>query len=1082
MDKPNPTNEQKDTEINASDSPQCLSSLSDSVVASVISDPARLKALRDTGLLDSLPEEGFDRLTDLATQIFKAPVSLVTLVDGERQFFKSSQGLPEPWATTRETPLTHSFCQYVVGRSLPLAINNAPEHALVKTNGAVKDMSIIAYLGVPIMTTDGRHTLGAFCVIDTVPRQWTDDDVKLLTNLAQSLVTEIEMRHNIRAMNQAEKRLQRAIRGSQDGLWEWNVQENTVYISPQSKAILGFTEEDFASTAQTWSQLIHPEDYEKAREKFDSYVALCNQTAILSESHEASADEGSSSFCHEEYEDQYRMRSKQGTYRWLQVRGIGSCGGNGKLLLLSGSHTDITDRKRADNEMKSQTHALKTQAETLKKQASDLEKSRNLAISSARAKSQFLANMSHEIRTPMNGVIGMVGLLTETPLTPEQQEYLRTIRTSSEALLGIINDILDLSKIESGSLAIDDVPFVLRTMVEEVGELLAPRVFEKDLELALSVAPSLPPVVRGDAGRIRQILLNLGGNAIKFTETGHVEIAAFAMPRQDGDTKNTVRLRFIVADTGIGIVPDRLGAIFDSFTQADPSTTRKYGGTGLGLTISRQLAQLMGGDISLVSTVGVGSTFALDVPLNIETDGEIAAITLAAQAITSLSDLDKAQKVELIMQRKRVLIIDDVPANRRILREQLSAWGARVDEAESGMEGIRLLQSVGTTEEMFSLAIVDMYMPGMDGKTTAQLIKGDPRFGDLPVILLSSGLAAREFQRSNSGGNNLFASVLSKPVRQADLLAGVLSATGRTDKTSVPTVILASQQESISELAGETLRIIHSANDSTLLNGVRILIAEDNPVNQKVALALLNKWGCPPPVAVENGRLAVEKVMEVSGTDDAFDVVLMDIQMPEMDGLTATEKIRDMEEARRCKPLPIIALTAHAMTGDRERCLAAGMSDYVAKPVRPDALKSVLQKWLGIKSVPSGISTVARLNGKEDDLSVVGLQTLNEARLRESCGDDTEVIAEVVADYQNSVPGLFAKIATAAASEDAEATQFAAHTLKGSSRTVGAETLAFLCGRIEVSAKTDDFESITDSLQAARHEWDHVVGALARFV
>lgn len=1081
MDTPNPTNEPEDSHKKVAYSSESLPIMSEQEIPSMVLDPARLQALRATGLLDSLPENAFDRLTNLAAKIFKAPVSLISLVDSDRQFFKSACGLPEPWATARETPLSHSFCQYVVGRSAPLAIHNAPLDALVKTNGAVRDLNVIAYLGVPITTPDGLYTLGSFCVIDTVPRHWTNEDIELLVSLSQSLMTEIGMRHHIRALNKVEQRLQRAIRGSQDGLWEWDIQNNTVFISPQSKSILGYTDEEFASNAQTWTQLIHPEDYEKAKLKFDSYVALCKQNAPSPDSELISPttlEEDFSYFSSAEYEDEYRMRSKDGRYRWVHVRAIGSYGASGNLLLLSGSHTDVTDRKRAENELKSQSQALKTQAETLKQQAIDLERSRNIAISSARAKSQFLANMSHEIRTPMNGVIGMVSLLSETSLTLEQHEYLRTIRTSSEALLGIINDILDLSKIESGSLAIDDVPFVLRTMVEEACELLTPRVFEKDLELACSIAPALPPVLRGDAGRIRQILLNLGGNAVKFTESGHIEVATFAMPRQDGDTKNTMRLRFIVADTGIGITPDRLGAIFDSFTQADPSTTRKYGGTGLGLTISRQLAQLMGGDISVVSAVGVGSTFALDLPLQIETNAELAAVTLAAQAITSLPDMDKTQKIENLLQRKRVLVIDDVPANRRILREQLSAWGARVDEAESGMEGIRVLQSVGNSEDAFDLTIVDMHMPGMDGKTTAQLIKGDPRFGDMPVILLSSGLAVREFQRGGAGGNNLFAAVLSKPVRQADLLAGILSATGRSEKLPSSPAIVPVEREVMPEIEAP-LRTMNSVNDSTLLNGIRILIAEDNPVNQKVALALLNKWGCPPPVAVENGRLAVEKITEVSGTNDAFDVVLMDIQMPEMDGLTATEKIRDMEEARRWKPVPIIALTAHAMTGDRERCLAAGMSDYVAKPVRPDALKSVLQKWLGGKVGSGGI---ARLNGKDAELAATGLQTLNEARLRESCGDDDEVIAEVVADYQESVPGLFVKIATAATSADAEATQFGAHTLKGSSRTVGAEILAFLCERIEVTAKSGDFIAVAEYVQTAREEWDRVVDALVRFL
>ena len=1047
----------------------------------------RLRVLRATELLDTEPEDDFDRLTRLAARVFKVPIALVSLVDANRQFFKSSCGLPDSLAAERESPLTHSLCQFVVEDEAPLAITDARTDPRYQNSGAVRDWKIVAYLGVPIFDGDNKAVIGSLCVLDTKPRRWTLDDIVVLTDLSQSVMAEIRLRAQIRTARETQAKLNRAVRGSRDGLWEWNVVTDELFVSPQSKAMLGYDDAEVPNTTDGWRNLLYKDDYAPTVVAVQNFVDCCrtSDTELLPDFPLTMGKDTEKNPT--DFELEYRMNHKDGSLRWIYSRGYAYRGDNGEVLLMSGSHTDITERKRSEISLQAQTKALKTQSETLKTQAIELEKTRDYAISSARAKSQFLANMSHEIRTPMNGVIGMVSLITETVLTNEQREYLRTIRSSSESLMAIINDVLDLSKIESGNLELEETPFVLRTVVEEASELLMPKIREKGLELACSVSPSLPPVFRGDPGRLRQILLNIGMNAAKFTETGHIEIAVLADAKAANERDDVIALRFVIADTGIGISPDRQTAIFDSFTQADVATTRQYGGTGLGLSISRQLAQRMGGDISLASTVGTGSTFTVDVPLFVETNEDTAAMVIAAQAISSLGTAAKnGARVETLLARKRVLVIDDVPANRRILREQLQAWGAWVEEAQTGMEGVRLLQNGQTTENDpgFSLVLVDMHMPGIDGRTTAQLIKSDAHFAETPIILLSSGGAVRDYQRSVIGASELFAAVISKPVRQADLLTGVLKAmshaanttpfvSGSSDAAGAFTHPMLRSDYSPPVMEAGAYRFEREASDSDLLAGVKILLAEDNLVNQKVAMALLAKWGCPPPVAVVNGELALAKVMECAGTDAAFDLVLMDVQMPEMDGLTATTRIRDAEEARGLKPVPIVALTAHAMTGDRERCLASGMSDYVAKPVRPDALKTVLQKWLGLTPTVGSFGETSKGLAPPRELP-----TFNATRLIESCGDDEEVIAEVLGDFRASVPVLFEEIAAALDTADRKAARFAAHTLKGSSRTVGAESLAYVCEQLEIAATDSNLQAARNTLNLARDEWTRLNDAL----
>jgi len=653
---------------------------------------------------------------------------------------------------------------------------------------------------------------------------------------------------------------------------------------------------------------------------------------------------------------------------------------DGALVAL---YEDISDRKAAEAAMR---------------------EARDLAERVARARSAFLANMSHEIRTPMNAVLGFVELVLDTELAPEQRRALELVRTSSEALLTILNDILDYSKIEAEHLELESIPFDLPKVVHATATLLAVRAREKHLELTVDVPPEVPQMVRGDPTRVRQVLMNLIGNAIKFTDQGEVDVSASLLQRDGAGAA----VQFRVRDTGIGISAEQLGTIFQEFTQADASMTRRYGGTGLGLAISRRLVALMGGDLAVTSEVGRGSEFGFTLTFPLE-----AGTQATARAAVSLGG-------------RRLLVVDDNETNRRILRDMLGAEGMAVHEAsraDTGMEALRRASRSGTP---YDLAILDAQMPDQDGFTLATAIRADRALAETRLLILTSAGQRGDGERCRQLGIQAY---LTKPIARADLveavgtvLAGTASAPGVAD-----------------------LVTRHSIAESR--HALRILLAEDNLVNQQVATAMLLKRGHQVDV-VSNGREAVDAVAA-----EGYDVILMDIQMPEMDGFEATEKIRALAQGRT---LPIIALTAHALSGERERCLERGMSGYLAKPFKAHDLFAAVE---GRGAHPADTAAAPR---PAVDL-VAFRRTMEEAGA-------AEAVDGILETFAATLPQRLEALVAAARGTEAEPLQRAAHAFRSAAGTIGAGHLAALLEDMERAARDGDLAGARDKLERVRGE------------
>ncbi|MBK1708960.1 hypothetical protein CKO17_07660 [Marichromatium gracile] len=953
--------------------------------------------------------------------------------------------------------------------------------------------------GRPVVTSsapirnDQGHTLGAVIVFRDMSE-------------AQRIRHELEL---------SRERYMLAIDCSSDGIWDWDLRNNQVFISPRWKEQIGFADDELDNAFESFETRLHPEDRRRILNQLANYLQQPQDSYAL----------------------EFRLRHKNGSYRWILSRGRALCNAQGEPYRMSGSHTDISARKEAERTMAMLSAAVehsddlvairdpelrviaanpafaqavgvdstghlvgRTDAELLgiapdeeparslmaderraqflpagehivrehdarlasgetrtlltkkypiydhdqrligtgtlsidisaRKRTEDALRETNAALKAAieranamanrakmasRAKSRFLSNMSHEIRTPMNGVIGMLGLLRESPLNADQQRYLEIAQHSGEGLLKIINDILDFSKVEAGKLELERIDFDFGELLDDFVATMALHAHEKALELTCTAAPDIPTALRGDPGRVLQILTNLVGNAIKFTEHGEVAVRATLL----GCDAHQVRVRLAVRDTGIGIPHDKRKRLFHGFSQVDPSNTRRYGGTGLGLAITKQLVELMGGELGLESTFGQGSIFWCDLPLARQQGPE--AERHPPQPSARLRDT-------------RVLVVDDNRHTRELIAAQLGDWGLASAAAGDGDQALTQLHQGVAQERPFAIALIDVNMPDMDGIALGEAIRAKPALAGTALVMMTALGIARETERCTRHALGL---QLTKPVRQRELLDTLEQTLSRPADQPRPA-------------ASPARRERHPA---------RLLLADDNLTNQQVALGILGHLGFDAD-CVSDGRQVLEALAARH-----YDLLLLDVQMPLLDGLETTRHIRDPAQGLLNRDIPIIAMTAHALEEDRERCLQAGMNDYLAKPIDRKALAAALERWLPRQALaPPGAPPV-----------------LDTPALMEGLMADRALIHQVIETFLDDIPRQLASLGRQQQRRDLAACAHHAQHIESAAASLGARQLAEAAAELETACRcASDPATFAASLGAVETAFTDLRAALTR--
>jgi len=803
----------------------------------------------------------------------------------------------------------------------------------------------------------------------------------------------VDLKKEIVQKTAAQEKLQRSLKELED--LKFALDQHAIVGRTDERGIITFANDKFCSVSQYSREELLGQDHRILNSKYHGKEFFAGLWKTIKSG--------------EVWKGEIKNRAKDGSFYWVDSTIVPFRDGLGKPKQFIVIRMDITGLKRIEEELRA---------------------AKDAAEGASRAKSEFLANMSHEIRTPMNGIIGMTELALDTQLTVEQREYLNMVKTSAASLLTLINDILDFSKIEAGKLDLDVADFSLRQSIGETLKALGFRAHQKGLELAWRVAQDVPDYLAGDASRVRQVLVNLVGNAVKFTERGEVVVEIERDPTSTGEV---VVLHFCVRDTGIGIAKEKHGMVFGAFTQADSSTTRKYGGTGLGLAITRRLIDLMGGKLWLESEPGVGSAFHFTIRFE----------PASAQPAPFYPD-------PKILSHAAILVVDDNETNRIILVEMLGRWGMQVATAKDGREALEILGRGGSRAPRFAAVISDLQMPHMDGFEFVENIRKNAQFGQIPVLMLSSSAQQGEHERCRQLG---ISAHLAKPIQPSELLDAILSALS----------LHATEPSRSQDKTHDEAQLLPQSN---WRQGMKVLLAEDNAVNRTLATRLLQKHG-HTVVVVENGRQALEALER-----ETVDLVLMDVQMPEMDGLEATAAIREKEK-KTGDHLPIIALTAHAMKGDREKCLAAGTDDYLTKPIRTADLFAAVERLAHAKTIATAEATsiVNSPRAKVFD---------NDAALRHVEGD-RDLLDEIIRIFADQCPRTMFEIQNAIRDADLSVLERAAHSLKGAASNLCAVGVTQSAAELEESARSGDSSRSREQFQALESEVEKLLRELEAF-